>query len=67
LRNNNIHILGYIYFWIIIAIISLMFLVLICGGCIFCVAAVTEENGKSQSQRQSESQSQSENMVLDKI
>ena len=57
LRNNQLHILGYIYFWIIIGIISLMFLVLICGGCIFCVAAVSEEKTNNTT----------ENVVLDKV
>ena len=57
LRNNQLHILGYIYFWIIIGIISLAFLVLICGGCIFCVAAVSEEKNNNTN----------ENVVLDNV
>lgn len=57
LRNNQLHILGYIYFWIIIGIISLAFLVLICGGCIFCVSAVSEEKNNNTN----------ENVVLDNV
>ena len=57
LRNNDLHILGYIYFWLVIAMLSLLFLVLMCGGCYFCVAAVSEEKNNNNT----------ENVVLDKV
>lgn len=37
LRNNQIHIMGYIYFWIIIGLLSILFLLLMCVGCCVCM------------------------------
>lgn len=48
LRNNQIHILGYIYFWISIGLISLLFLILICGGFCLCLGMMTEKEENSQ-------------------
>ena len=43
LRNNQIHIMGYIYFWIIICLTSLLSILLFCGGCCICIGMMTEK------------------------
>ena len=48
LRNNQIHIMGYIYFWIVIGLTSLMFLILMCGGCCLCLGMLTEKTKEEQ-------------------
>lgn len=46
LRNNQIHIMGYIYFWIVIGLTSLLSILLFCGGCCICLGMMTEKETK---------------------
>ena len=49
LRNNQVHIISYIYFWIVMGLSSVLFLIVMCGSCCLCLGMMNEKETQEDS------------------